>query len=119
MGLQLASLFDFIVVLGIAAAVPLALGGRVWRWEVTAAAAAVPFCLSRGGLAAALVVPFFAVAAGGLVGRLRWLGRRRAATVRSQSQSQGGSGSGSGVGRASLATLAGFVGDEAEVRNLV
>ena len=47
-----------VVIFGIALVLPLALGGRLWWWALSATAAAGAFAVPRGPGAAVLVVPF-------------------------------------------------------------
>ena len=71
------SLIDLMVLLGIAVILPLAIGGPTVRWLAAAASAFVAFQLPEGW-AGIFVIPFGAVAAAVLVGRLRAGDRWRA-----------------------------------------
>ena len=73
-GLAGLSLIDQVVVLGIVAVLPLAIGGATWRWVIAGLAVAVALPQDRGVGAAVLVLPLVGVAAGRTVALVRDVG---------------------------------------------
>src|SRR5687767_7277555 len=68
------TLVDAAVVLGVVVVVPLAIGGRWWRWAAAGVAVAAVLPLDRGAGAAVGVVPWLGLSAAHLVGRVRRAG---------------------------------------------
>jgi hypothetical protein len=68
------TLIDLAVVVGVVVVLPLAIGGAWWRWAAAGAAVAVVLPLDRGLVAAVGVLPWLALTAAHLVGRVRRAG---------------------------------------------
>jgi hypothetical protein len=73
-GLAGFSLIDLVVVLGVAVVLPLAMGGRWWRWGVAGVAVGIALMQDRGVVAAALVLPWVGVVAAAVLQVVRRAG---------------------------------------------
>jgi len=100
-------LIDLAVVAGAAMVLPLAIGGRWWRWEVVAVSSATALVLPRGAVAAAFALPWVVVACVETVAAIRVATDRRIASLTTAARSVAG-GYAVVAGSALVASRAGF-----------